>query len=70
MRAQPSIADDDYTDFSEGIRRLCSIDLLQYKRGQMERRIRTFATTRGHKDLTAYLTVLRGDKIELEGFLN
>jgi chemotaxis protein methyltransferase CheR len=70
MSAQPSTADDDYTDFSEGIRRLCSIDLLQYKRGQMERRIRTFATTRGHKDLTAYLTVLRGDKIELEGFLN
>jgi chemotaxis protein methyltransferase CheR len=70
MSAQPSIAHDDYADFCEGIRRLCSIDLSQYKRGQMERRIRTFAGTRGHQELPGYLAVLRADKVELESFLN
>jgi chemotaxis protein methyltransferase CheR len=61
---------DDYTEFCEGIRRLCSIDLLQYKRGQMERRIRTFAGTRGQTELPAYLTVLRSDRSELDSFLD
>jgi chemotaxis protein methyltransferase CheR len=61
---------DEYVDFCEGVRRLCSIDLLQYKRGQMERRIRTFATTRGHAELAQYLVVLRRDRNELEQFLD
>ena len=61
---------DDYVDFCEGIRRICAIDLLQYKRGQMERRIRTFVTTRGHAGLPDYLTVLRRDRSELEQFLD
>jgi chemotaxis protein methyltransferase CheR len=63
-------AHDDYVEFCEGIRRLCSIDLLQYKRGQMERRIRTFASTRGHDALPAYLAVLRRDGRELERLLD
>ena len=61
---------DEYVDFCDGIRRLCSIDLLQYKRGQMERRIRTFAGTRGHAGLAEYLTVLRRDGNEREKFLD
>ena len=61
---------DDYTEFCEGVRRLCSIDLLQYKRGQMERRIRTFAGTRGQAELPAYLRVLRSDRSELDSFLD
>jgi chemotaxis protein methyltransferase CheR len=61
---------DEYVDFCDGIRRLCSIDLLQYKRGQMERRIRTFAGTRGHDALAAYLSILRRDAQELEKFLD
>src|ERR687889_2664797 len=61
---------DEYTDFCEGIRRLCSIDLSQYKRGQMERRIRTFAGTRGQTDLPTYLGVLKRDATELESFLD
>ena len=61
---------DEYTEFCEGVRRLCSIDLLQYKRGQMERRIRTFAGTRGQTALPEYLRVLRGDRTELDSFLD
>ena len=45
---------DDYVAFCEGVRQLCGVDLLQYKRGQMERRIRTFAERRGDADLAAY----------------
>jgi chemotaxis protein methyltransferase CheR len=61
---------DEYTEFCEGVRRLSSIDLLQYKRGQMERRIRTFAGTRGQTELPEYLRVLRGDRSELDSFLD
>jgi len=61
---------DDYVDFCEGVRRLCSIDLLQYRRGQMERRIRSFAGTRGTPGLPQYLAVLRRDGGELEQFLD
>jgi chemotaxis protein methyltransferase CheR len=66
----PVPAPDDYTDFCEGVRRICAIDLLQYKRGQMERRIRTFVATRGHSGLPEYLKALRADRTELEAFLD
>ncbi len=61
---------DEYVDFCEGIRRLCAIDLLQYRRGQMERRIRSFATTRGTSELGDYLAVLKCDASELDRFLD
>jgi len=61
---------DDYTDFCDAVRSLCAIDLSQYKRGQMERRIRTFAGTRGAPELPAYLTKLRRDRVELDAFLD
>ncbi len=67
-RAQPSRG-DDYVTFCEGVRKLCGIDLLQYKRGQMERRIRTFASNRGVTDLGEYLKRL-SDRAELEAFLD
>ncbi len=70
MSALPSVAGDEYVDFCEGVRRLCTIDLLQYRRGQMERRIRTFANTRGLARLPEYLTVLKRDRTELEQFLD
>lgn len=60
---------DEYTAFCEGVRKLCGIDLLQYKRGQMERRIRTFASNRGVTDLGEYLKRL-ADRAELEAFLD
>jgi chemotaxis protein methyltransferase CheR len=70
LSSRPSAGRDDYVTFCEGIRKLTGIDLLQYKRGQMERRIRTFATTRGLSDLGRYLGQLAGDKMELEAFLD
>jgi chemotaxis protein methyltransferase CheR len=61
---------DEYDDFCEGIRRLTGIDLTQYKRPQMERRIRTFADRRSISSLTAYLDVLAADREQLEQFLD
>jgi chemotaxis protein methyltransferase CheR len=61
---------DDYVDFCVGVNRLVGIDLLQYKRGQMERRLRSFAERRGIARLTEYLAVLREDGDELERFLD
>jgi chemotaxis protein methyltransferase CheR len=61
---------DDYVDFCEGIRRLTQIDLAQYKRGQMERRIRSFAGRGGIDDLGEYLSALRADKGRLDEFLD
>jgi len=70
MTASLQTAADDYADFCRGVRALCRIDLEQYKRGQMERRIRTFATSRGAGALPEYLAVLRRDRDELEAFLD
>jgi chemotaxis protein methyltransferase CheR len=63
-------AADDYVAFCEGFRRLTDIDLLQYKRGQMERRIRAFAQRRGTPELPDYLRSLQSDPRELEAFLD
>jgi chemotaxis protein methyltransferase CheR len=62
--------DDDYVSFCDGIRTLTQIDLSQYKRGQMERRIRSFAGRGGWVDLNDYLSVLRTDRGRLEEFLD
>ena len=35
-------ATDDYIGFCEGLRQICGIDLTQYKRPQMERRLRSY----------------------------
>jgi chemotaxis protein methyltransferase CheR len=70
VTAVAPVARDEYVDFCEAIGRICSIDLLQYKRGQMERRIRTFAATRGHGGLSQYLSALRRDRDELDRFLD
>jgi chemotaxis protein methyltransferase CheR len=60
----------EYNAFCEGVRRLCGIDLSQYKRAQMERRIRTFADRRNITKLAEYLGVLGDSKEELESFLD
>jgi chemotaxis protein methyltransferase CheR len=65
----PTVAADEYERFCTGVQRLCGIDLAQYKRGQMERRIRTFIERRGAKTLTEYLPRL-GQGDELEHFLD
>jgi chemotaxis protein methyltransferase CheR len=61
---------DDYEAFCLALRRACGIDLLQYKRGQMERRIRSFVATRGVDDLVAYALRLKADQEELDRFLD
>lgn len=61
---------DDYVVFCEGVRRLCEVDLLQYKRGQMERRIRSFAARQGASDLEVYLATLSSDPGQLDEFLD
>jgi len=61
---------DDFAVFCEGFRRLTGLDLTQYKRAQMERRVRTFVERRGHAGLSAYLQLLRADGAELDAFLD
>ncbi len=64
------VAADDYVTFCERVRRTSSIDLLQYKRGQMERRIRTWCQRRGTPDLAAYAERIAADPAELDAFLD
>jgi chemotaxis protein methyltransferase CheR len=66
----PSGRGDEYVSFCEGVKRLAGLDLLQYKRGQMERRLRTFAERLGIPALTDYLVLLRRDSDELDRFLD
>ena len=61
---------DDFTPFCEAVRALCGVDLLQYKRAQMERRIRTWTARRGTEDLAEYAVRLRADADELDAFLD
>ncbi|HUA72957.1 MAG TPA: protein-glutamate O-methyltransferase CheR [Solirubrobacteraceae bacterium] len=63
-------AADDYVAFCEGLRRLCGIDLSQYKRPQMERRLRSFFARQGYAKLTDSLARLRSDSQQLEELLD
>jgi chemotaxis protein methyltransferase CheR len=67
---QAGIAQDEYLVLCERVRKLSGVDLLQYKRQQMERRIRTWAARRGTPDLTAYTQRLGREPEELESFLD
>jgi len=67
---QATLKTDDYVILCQQVRRLCGVDLLQYKRGQMERRVRTFAQRRGTPDLAAYGKRLKADPEELDKFLD
>jgi len=46
------------------------VDLMQYKRGQMERRVRTWVQRRGAASLPVYGDLLRRDPDELDAFLD
>jgi chemotaxis protein methyltransferase CheR len=65
-----AIAGDDYLGFCEGLRQISGVDLLQYKRPQMERRLRSFFALKGITKLTESLPRLRADKTELEALLD
>ena len=68
--SQPAFKRDDYMDFCEGVRRLTGIDLAQYKRPQMERRIRSFADRKGMTELPEYFAALSADRVALGEFLD
>ena len=61
---------DDFAALCELVRRLCGVDLSQYKRNQMERRVRTWTARRGTPDLAEYGKRLRSDPEELDAFLD
>ena len=61
---------DDFVELCQLVRRLCGVDLTQYKRGQMERRVRSFAQRRGTPDLAAYGARLKAEPEELDAFLD
>jgi chemotaxis protein methyltransferase CheR len=61
---------DDYVLFCEGLRQICGVDLSQYKRPQMERRLRSFVGRKGVSRLTDCLDALRHDRAELDALLD
>jgi chemotaxis protein methyltransferase CheR len=63
-------ATDDYIGFCEGLRQICGIDLTQYKRPQMERRLRSYWTRLGISKLTDALPLLRKDAGQLDDLLD
>jgi chemotaxis protein methyltransferase CheR len=60
----------DYERFGDFLRAQVGIDLRQYKRRQMERRIRSFALRRGITSLDDYQALVRGDRDELDALLD
>lgn len=60
----------DYERFGEFLRAQVGIDLRQYKRRQMERRIRSFALRRGLTSLDDYQALVREDRDELDALLD
>ncbi len=69
--AQATPGEDDYVVLCNGVRKLTGIDLSQYKRVQMERRIRTFAERRGiGGGLTGLIVALRREEELLTAFLD
>jgi chemotaxis protein methyltransferase CheR len=63
-------ATDDYIGFCEGLRHICGIDLTQYKRPQMERRLRSYWSRLGISKLTDALPRLRTDPAQLDDLLD
>ena len=61
---------DDYVEFCAFLRKLTGIDLSQYKRPQMERRLRSFYANKGVNALTESFDRLRTDPAHLEELLD
>ena len=60
----------DYERFMSFMQQAAGLDLRQYKRRQMERRIRSFAERLGCTDLDSYAARVRGDADELDALLD
>jgi chemotaxis protein methyltransferase CheR len=67
---QATLVADDFIALCETVRSICGVDLSQYKRAQMERRVRTWTERRGTPDLAEYGKRLRREPQELEAFLD
>lgn len=65
-----TVTGDDYLQFCGSLRDLCGIDLTQYKRPQMERRLRAFFSRRGVTRLTDSIDDLRRDPVALDELLD
>ncbi len=61
---------DDYVEFCNFLRKLTGIDLSQYKRPQMERRLRSFYANKGIDSLTDSFHRLKTDPAHLEELLD
>ena len=67
---EATVGTDDFAALCERVRQICGVDLLQYKRGQMERRVRTWVQRRGAASLPVYADLLRRDPDEMDAFLD
>lgn len=65
-----ALATDDYLEFCKGLRDLSGVDLTQYKRPQMERRLRAYFERDGFTRLSDNLRALRADPRALEAVLD
>ena len=61
---------DDYVEFCRFLQKLTGIDLSQYKRPQMERRLRSFYAIKGIEQLTDSFERLRTDPEHVEELLD
>lgn len=61
---------DAYIDFIHRVYRITGLDLNQYKRPQMERRILSLMRSIGVQSLADYALVLQKDKSQLNKFMN
>ena len=49
----------DYKGFTEEIKKMCNIDLSNYKEKQMKRRIESLIRRNGHESYDSYLELLK-----------
>lgn len=68
--ASPAEGSPEYVRFCDGVRKATGIDLGQYRPGQMERRLRSFAQRQGVEDLDQYLASLVRDRAAMDAFLD
>jgi chemotaxis protein methyltransferase CheR len=64
------MAADEYLDFCQGVKRIAGVDLTQYKRAQMERRIRSYVDRQPAATLGEFLRQIERDPGSLDGFLD
>ena len=60
----------DYYSFTIEIKKMCNIDLSNYKEKQMKRRIESLIRRSGHETYDGYLELLKKSKQHLNEFLN